>query len=215
MIPNGIQYEKFSNKESKIRDDVRSQLGIDKTDYVVLYLGRLMEQKRVIDLVYAVPALLSKIANVKLVIVGKRTKNSQHLEDTILKLGLKQNVIMIDHISYSDVQNYYWMSDVYALPSSYEGFPFTILEAMASGIPVVASNIPGITEQITDSVTGLLHPIGDIDSIASRIILLSQNGELVKKITKNAQAMVKQKYTWEVIGQQTELIFKQVIENEH
>jgi len=210
VIPNGVDYVRFSKDASINTSAVRDALGIDPNERVILYLGRLMERKRVIDLVKAMPQILQKIPNARLVVVGKRNSNAEHIEQTARELFLDAKVTMVDHVPYQEVPSYYAMADVYALPSSYEGFPFTILEAMAAGTPVVASNIPGIDEQIVPFETGLLHPVGDIDMIASHIVQLLEGPSLAIKLSAAGKRLVEEKYDWGIIGEMTEKAFKRV-----
>ena len=99
---------------------------------------------------------------------------------------------------------YYRMANVYCLPSAYEGFPFTILEAMASGTPVVASDIPGIDEQISHGVNGLLHRAGDVHAIADYICRVLEAPELAPSLSEAANALVQERYDWSVIAERTE-----------
>jgi len=85
------------------------------------------------------------------------------------------------------------------------------LEAMAAGTPVVASNIPGIDEQIVSGETGLLHPVGNIGLIAQHIIQVLENPEFAAHISEAANRVVRQNYDWAVIGEQTERVLESVV----
>lgn len=211
VIPNGVDYVRFSKDASIDTSAVRDALGIDPNERVILYLGRLMERKRVIDLVQAMPMILQRIPNARLVVVGKRNSNAEYIEQTARELFLDTKVMLVDHVPYREVPSYYAMADVYALPSSYEGFPFTILEAMAAGTPVVASDIPGIDEQIVPFETGLLHPVGDIEMIASHIVRLLEGPSLAIKLSTAGKRLVEAKYDWDIIGELTEKAFERVV----
>ncbi len=91
-------------------------------------------------------------------------------------------------------------------------FPFTVLEAMAAGTPVVATDIPGIDEQITPSVTGLLHQVGDISQIARHILYVLENKDFAARIATAGRKLVQEKYDWSIIGAQTEVAFQQAAE---
>ena len=207
VIPNGVDYARFSKDTSHSARLLRRKLGIAPDEQVVLYLGRLMERKRVIDLVRALPLVRREVPNVRLVIVGRRNANAERIEQAARELYVSGKVTMVDHVSYDEVPSYYAMADVYALPSAYEGFPFTILEAMASGTPVVASNIPGIDEQITPHENGLLHPVGDVRTIADHIVRILQAPALAVKFSNAGRRLVQEKYDWGIIGARTEEAF--------
>jgi glycosyltransferase involved in cell wall biosynthesis len=211
VIPNGIDYPRFAGASAQDHSAVRRALGIAPDDRVILYLGRLMERKRVIDLVHALPLIRRRVPNARLVVVGKRNPNALRIEQAARELGLEQYVTLVDHVPYRDVPSYYAMADVYALPSAYEGFPFTVLEAMASGTPVVASRIAGIDEQIVDEQTGLLHQVGSVDAIGLQIARVLEDAGLAGRLAAAARRVVEQNYDWSTIGARTEQVFESVI----
>lgn len=211
VIPNGIDYGRFAKAAASEHNAVRRALGIADDERVILYLGRLMERKRVIDLVHALPIILRRLPHARLVIVGKRNPNRLRIEQAARDLALGSKVTLVDHVPYRDVPAYYAMADVYALPSAYEGFPFTILEAMAAGTPVVASRIPGIDEQIVSDENGLLHPVGDVDAIAQNILQVLDNPDLAARLSSAARRLVEQNYTWDIIGARIAQVFQDVV----
>lgn len=208
VIPNGIDYAHFAHARTHSHDQIRKALDIGPSDHVILYLGRLMERKRVIDLVRAMPLIRQRMPDTRLVVVGRRNANAERIEQLAQALGLGSAVRLIDHVAYRDVPAYYAMADVYALPSAYEGFPFTILEAMAAGTPVVASRIPGIDEQIQHNVTGLLHPVGDTEAIAEQVLRVFEDQSLARCIADAARQVVESQYNWDTIGARTERVFE-------
>ncbi len=211
VISNGIDYARFAKAAGEDTTGLRKRLGIASDDRVILYLGRLMERKRAIDLVRALPRILQRVPNARLVIVGKRNPNALRIEQMARELGVEERVILVDHVPYREVPAYYALADVYCLPSAYEGFPFTILEAMAAGTPVVASCIPGIDEQIVPDETGLMHPVGDIEAIAQHVLRILQDRQLADRLASAARRLVEEHYNWDVIGSRTEQAFASVI----
>jgi glycosyltransferase involved in cell wall biosynthesis len=213
-IPNGIDIKKFSEAASLDKVSIRHRLGINSDEKVILYLGRLMEGKRVVDLVYALDRVRQNIPQTRLAIVGKINSNSNRIKQIAQQLGLEDRVTFFGHVPYQDVPLYYAMADVYALPSAYEGFPFTILEAMAAGTPVVASSIPGIIDQVIPEENGLLHPVGDIDVLSKQLFRVIEDERLSSKLTQSAREMVIREYDWQVIGDRTEAVFRDLVHSE-
>lgn len=213
VIPNGVDYGWFASTASSATDmaksDLRRKLGISPSDRVILYLGRLMERKRAIDLVRALPSILQSVPNARLIVVGKRNSNAERIETLASELGVRDQVTLVDHVPYAEVPLYYAMADVYCLPSAYEGFPFTVLEAMASGTPVVASDIPGIDEQIEHEENGLLHQVGDIEGIAHNICRVLEEPLLAARLSEAARRLVREQYDWAVIGSRTEQVLQE------
>jgi glycosyltransferase involved in cell wall biosynthesis len=213
VIPNGVDSAHFADDPTLLAKawDLRLRLGIHADDPVILYLGRLMERKRVIDLVNALPMILMWVPNARLVIVGKRNSNAERLEEAARSLLVEDRVKFVDHVPYGEVPAYYTMADVFCLPSAYEGFPFTVLEAMAAGIPVVASDIPGINEQITPNETGLLHTVGDLKQITQNVARVLGDRDFARRLSAAGKALVREKYDWSVIGARTEETFRRAI----
>jgi len=211
VIPNGIDFARFAAVTRVDRLATRKALGIDPDERVILYLGRLMERKRVVDLVRALPFVLQHTPQARLIVVGRRNSNAAHLEQVARDLGVGSKVRLIDHVPYRHVPGYYGMADVYALPSAYEGFPFTVLEAMASGVPVVASAIPGIDEQIVSGENGLLHRVGDIGAIAQAIQRVLEHAGFAARLAAAGRCTVAQNYTWDVIAGRTEQVLQGMV----
>jgi 1,4-alpha-glucan branching enzyme len=209
VIPNGVDQAHFAGN-SAAGAALRQRLGIPSDARVILYLGRLVERKRAIDLVQALPQVLKTVPQARLVIVGRRTANAVRLEEAVTALGLTAHVTFVAHVPYAEVPAYYAMADVYALPSAYEGFPFTVLEAMASGTPVVASAIPGVDEQILDGLTGLLHPVGDVAALARCLEQVLRDSWLAGDLAAAARRVVADYYDWDTIGTQTEQLLLRV-----
>jgi phosphatidylinositol alpha-mannosyltransferase len=103
----------------------------------------------------------------------------------------------------------YKSSDLFVLPSNQESFGIVILEAMASGLPVVASAVGGITNLVKDGQTGLLVPPYNSDILAKAIIKLLGNPELIQKLSEEGKKQV-QNYSWSEIADKTEEIYQEV-----
>ncbi|MHB8762935.1 MAG: glycosyltransferase family 4 protein [Deferrisomatales bacterium] len=204
VIPNGVDYDRFARARGGGEGDaLRAKLGIAPEERVILYLGRLVERKRVLDLVQALPRVRKTVRRARLLVVGRRTHNSLLVEQKARELGVAGAVTHVDHVAYADVPAYYALADVYALPSAYEGFPFTILEAMAAGTPVCASRIPGIDEQVESGRTGLLHPVGEIDALADNLLRVLEKADLAASLAEAAQRMVREEYSLSVMADRT------------
>ncbi len=213
VIPNGVDYSRFATAASEAqqgkREIMRASLSLSSSDRVILYVGRLMEGKRIIDIVKALPSIASSVPSANLVIVGKRNSNAERIEAMAVEMGVRDRLTMVDHVPYAQIPDYYAMADVFCLPSASEGFPFTVLEAMASGTPVVGSDISGIDEQVTHEVNGLLQPVGDIEGIAHNICRVLGEPLLAARITEAARKRVQEHYDWAIIGSLTEQVLRE------
>ncbi len=159
VIYNGMDLEKFRKLLS--REELRNRLGLDPDTFYVIFVGSLVERKGLAYLIDAVKRI--RRDNVCLLILGdgelREKVEHEAMEDKqIIFLGYKRNAV-----------EYAKASDLLVLPSIYEGLPNVVLEAMAIGTPVVATNIYGIPELIQDNVNGLLVPPKNVEEIAMAI----------------------------------------------
>lgn len=126
-------------------------------------IGRLDVQKDHITLIRAVHLLLMRHPDIKLTIYGEGPER-KHLENTIKNLGL-QNSVTLPGLT-TNVSEALLQSDLFIFPSLYEGFPNALCEAMAHGLPVIASNIPGNVDIIKSGINGCLFPVGNAQALA-------------------------------------------------
>lgn len=185
---SGIDLNRFmSNKDIRVK--VRLELAIPKGAFVFIYLGRLNQDKGILDLARA----FAKIQNSKsfLLIVGQ--DEGDFVEKiNIINIHKSSQVKFVNFTS--KPEDYLAASDVLCLPSYREGFGNVIIEAAAMGIPAIASNIYGISDAIINEQTGLLHAPGNIKSIFDAMEYLSTKPKLVKKYGDAAMKRVKAEF---------------------
>ena len=200
-ITEGVKPEKVSVILSGIdsldtvqvnRHNVRKELGLDTDDLFLLTVGRLMVQKGHKFLIQAMPRLIDRFPNVMVGICGDGPLRPS-LENQVQMLGLSKRVNFLG--MRDDVTSLLAAADIFILPSLWEGLPRALLEAIAAGLPAVATRVDGTQELITDGIHGLLVPPNDPEALADSIIQLLENPELRAKIGATAQAHVLQNYT--------------------
>jgi glycosyltransferase involved in cell wall biosynthesis len=167
IIPNAVEEKFFKIPNETKLFNLRSSLGISEKEKVVLFVGQLKRFKGINVLVTAYKIVSSLGFASKLVIVG-RGPEENYLRNLVSQLGLSEKVIFAGYVTDADLPLYYHMCDVYVLPSvqRIENFGITLLEAMAAGKPVIASNLPGPNEVVEDKVTGFLFNPHDSASLA-------------------------------------------------
>jgi len=173
----------------------------------LLYVGRLDHRKGIVDLVNATQ-ILKENTETKLVIVGKG-----HLYKDIKAIILKNNlnnVELLGHVSWERLLYLYRNAEVFIFPSHYEGLPTVVLEAMASGLPIVASDIPAHRDVIIDGYNGLLSKTGSPESIAEKVLILLEDEKLQRKLGRNARKTILRKFTWDRISSKFERIYTEV-----
>ncbi len=168
---------------------------IVKDVFMILYVGSLEYGKGLLDLIKSMKIVTTRVPNARLVIVGKGPM-LYNLTRTIAELNLSKNVLVKGFHPHDEVLNDYLRASIFVLPSHVEGLSTVILEAMACKDAVVATDVRGISEVVRSGKTGLLVPKKDPQALARAIILLLENPEIRKILSKNASEMINENYTW-------------------
>jgi glycosyltransferase involved in cell wall biosynthesis len=164
VIPNGTDLDEFSRNVPW--HDVRSSLGIRYDEVVLISVGRLVSIKGFENLIEAVGRLLSDGVLAKLLIVGDGPDRSRY-EELIRGKALSASIRLLGQRE--DVSDLLRSSDCFVLASRSEGLSCSIIEAMAAGLPVVATDVGGNSELVQEGVSGYLVPYGDLDVLVSRL----------------------------------------------
>ena len=184
VIPNAV---KPLDTSSVDRNVIRKKLGLNEDDIFLLSIGRLTYQKGHEFLVQAMSKVVSRFPNAKAGICGEGLLRSQ-LEAQIIEAGLSSHVKMLG--AWDDVSPLLASAEIFILPSRWEGLSRALMEAMAAGLPVIATQVDGIQDLITDSVNGLLIPSEDAEALANSILQLIDDTEMRKRIGAAGQAHV-------------------------
>lgn len=193
IIPNGIDMERFSPDVPPIEEFCDGKQNI-------LFLGRLERRKGAIYLIKAYQQVKQEIPNSRLIIAGPGTRLRKPYEKWIKNQGL-EDIVFVGYISEADKPRYYKTADVYCSPAtSRESFGIVLLEAMAVGTPVVASDIDGYNSVITDGEDGLLVPPRDSRSLARTLISVLSDETLRQKLAARAR-LTAEKYSWERVAE--------------
>ena len=174
IVPNGIdvkEYRKALMKASEKRFG-RKQL---------LFVGNVRPVKGVEYLIRAMPIILREEPNAYLVIVGSYPPNFVEK----IPEDLKDKVILTGFVNHEEIPAYMKGSDIFILPSLSEGFPNVLLEAMVSGLPIVATNVGGVPEIISNGENGFLIQPKSSKQLAEKVLLLLKDENLYKRISKN------------------------------
>jgi len=153
IAPTGINFEPFRKFDESDIIELKNELGLDESVPIVLYLGRLAKEKSVDVILNQFPALLEKLPNTKLVIVGDGP-NREALAELTLKLGVKESVIFTGAKPWEVIGKYYKLGDIFVTASTSETQGLTYIEAMAAGTPVVAKFDKSVEGVLTDGETG-------------------------------------------------------------
>lgn len=204
MIPCGTDIEKFGKIE---RSAARQHLGIEPDAKVVLYVGRFDRRKGIETLVRAIAkSSLRESGNLKLIIAGgSRPGQSDGLErlrieGIVAELGLGDLTIFPGRLDDTTLPTYYAAADVCVVPSHYEPFGLVAIEAMASKIPVVASDVGGLQFTVVPEVTGLLVPPLDDLAFAAAIDRILLNPAWREQLGQTGRQRVEIAFSWESVA---------------
>jgi len=189
VIYSGVDIDRFTvplGVRAETREIARTQFGIAKDDFVVVAVGRLVPLKGY-DLLLETLALFPLNERPKVLLVGDGEERP-NLERLATKLGLEGWVQFLGFLS--DIRLALFAADVFVQPSRNEGLGVAILEAMASGLPVIASRVGGIPEIVRDGETGLLFTPNDPFSLKEALTRIRRDEDLRHKISKRAQEWV-------------------------
>ncbi len=194
IIHYGIDLSLFKSRNGFLDKRKRSELGLPDHKIVIGTVARLEIQKGHRYLIAAAPEIINKFSNVVFVFAGDGTLR-QELETQVNALGLQENFRFLGFRK--DVKELLFAFDVFVLPSLFEGLPNVILEAMASGRPIVATAVDGTPELIEHNETGLLVPPKSPHALQEQILNLLENEEKGSKLGRQAKEMAKQKFSFD------------------
>jgi len=176
----------------------------------VLTVSRLVKRKNPELLVSAFAKVLKAVPDAKLAIAGSG-REKDNLSRQIENLNIANSVFMVGRLPKEKVAQLMAAADVFVLSSKMESFPLSLLEASAAGLPVVCSNVGGVSEVFQDGFNALLYPSGDDNAMAEEIVRLIQDREIVKKISANAVETAS-RFPWEMTAERTLQVYREVLQ---
>lgn len=207
VIPNGIILTNFQNLS---KEETRDNLQIKNGERIVLFVGRLHPVKGVKYLIQAMDVIRRRNAGARLMLVGDG-EEGESLEGLVKELNLEKQITFVGKVPNESIPQYMAASDVLVLPSLSEGFSIVLLEAMASGLSIVATKVGGVPEVIKDGENGFLVESESSKKIAEKVLLLLNNDRLKRQISRNNKEKAK-KYSWKKIVEKLEKIYFRVLE---
>jgi glycosyltransferase involved in cell wall biosynthesis len=146
----------------------------------ILFTGALIPRKRLLDLVEALPAVLAEVPDARLRVTGGAggADYGALVQRRVEELGLGEVIEFLGGVTFGELLDEYRRASVLALPSGEETSPMVIAEAMAVGVPVVATRVGGVASLVEEGVTGSLVEVGDVEALAARIVEVLADPEL-------------------------------------
>ncbi len=206
VIPNGVDTLRFHPTNRLLyRGQIRQEHGVSRSDPLLMFAGGDWERKGVLHIMEALS--LVQRPDVKLFICGS---GDEKFYGQLAELKqVRDRIIFVPHSS--NLWEYYAASDIFVLPTLYEPFGLVIVEAMASGLPVITSRVAGAADIIIDGVNGLLlSSPSDVSDLATKIELLLSNAGLRKTMGERARETA-EKFSWDQVAQKTLEVYNTVL----
>lgn len=213
-IGNGVDVTNKFNIENIQEQDIknlRSEFNIGDEDKVVAFIGRLVEEKGILDLLKGFEKI--ERDDIKLLIVGRLEKGERDTKtfEALKKYYNKKNIIFAGRRE--DINNILYITDIFCLPSYREGMPRSIIEAMVMECAVVASDIRGCREEVVQDNTGYLIKVNSPELIKEKIELLCEDEEKLKAMKKQGRARALQLYNEEKVVQKQLEVYRVLLKS--
>ena len=204
-IPNGVDKIFFKRiKDNNFKKELKIKAPI------VLFFGRLNPTKGPDKFVLAAKEILKEKKDITFLIIGPDEGMLKKVQELSWD---EKNIRILGPIrEKSKIPEVYQSAEVYVMPSYREGLPLTLFEALASGLPIVASPVNGIPFEISEPENGFFVKYGDIEGLKEKILTLLEDKKLAEKISKNNMEKAKN-YDWDLIAEKTLKVYQEVIKN--
>jgi len=216
--PAQVEVVPSGNYLSEVTDtcqpaEAKRALGIGETSRVILFFGHIREVKGLDILLEAIPAVARAIPEVVLLVAGRPLrKDFSSYEETIDRLGIRDRCVLhIRHIPNNELPLFFAASDVVALPYRRIYQSAVILMAMSYRKAVVVSNLPGMTEMVTDGENGYVFVSGSDVSLSEQLIRALRDDDGREKTALNALDYIRENNDWEQIGKKTAALYRSVL----
>lgn len=197
LIPNGVDTQVFAPVTLEEKEVIRNRLGLPLHKRIVVFTGRLVHRKGLKTLAYAWKQVCQDNDDVLLLVLGsgnfQRDSVEEWLKGYIKAKHLKDCTLLVGDVN--NVREFLQASDIFVLPSLFEGLPNSLLEAMACGLPIIATNIGGITDVVRDNTDGILIEPGNQEHLQMAITRLLEDPKLAENLGRSARKRIAQEYS--------------------
>ncbi len=210
IIPNGINIEEVTTVHTQ--EECRNMLGLPYDAPIILFFGSLVRYKGPDVLLKAFKTVKKEFPKAKLIFAG-RGEMFDELNNQALKLDLVNDVLFTGFVEEDKKPLYFKAADIFCLPSTTmaESFGIVNLEAMASGIPIVASNLGGIPDIVKHGVNGLLAEPGNNQNLADNLLILLKDENMRKRFGDQGKKLVGN-FSWDEIAMKTEQLYRDILD---
>jgi len=210
VIHNGVDTKKFQPAADKRK--VKAELGFNPDDPAIVSVGRLYARKGLFTLIESMPAVIARFPNAKFIISGKGQSDEMHkLNAHAQRLGVTSNIIFTGYTPDKELPKLYQAADIFAFSTFYEHHPFAVLEALATGLPVVTTNVGGIPETINSGKNGLLVPPFNSKRFSEAILYFLEHQTQATEMGAKARQTVEQQLDWQIVVKDAMKVYDQAL----
>jgi len=198
VIHNGVNVNKFKPAVDKRK--VKIELGFNPDDLAIVSVGRLYARKGLFTLIESMVAVVKRFPTAKFVISGKGQSDEMHkLTAYAERLGVKNNIVFTGYYPDKKLPKLYQAADVFAFSTFYEHHPFAVLEALATGLPVVTTTVGGIPETIESGKNGFLVEPFHPRQFSEKILYLLEHPAFAAEMGAKARKTIVEEYDWRIV----------------
>ena len=208
VVTNGIATRELEHRHND-KMNWYERWGIASHERIIGAVGRLSVEKGAKYFLEAAKIVLTKMPDVRFLLVGDGPQ-ARELKEYAQALGIEQNVIFAGF--QPEVAAFYELMEIFAITSLREGTPMALLEAMATGVPVVATAVGGVPKIVRDRDNGMLVPAQDAQGIAAALLQLLQNRAEAARLASNAKRTIIEKYSAATMARQYENIYAGLVQ---
>jgi glycosyltransferase involved in cell wall biosynthesis len=211
VIHNGVDIKKFQPAVDKRK--VKVAMGLNPDDLAIVSVGRLYARKGLFTLIESMPDIIKKFPKAKFIISGKGQSDEMHkLNAHAERLGVRGNIVFTGYTPDRELPKLYQAADVFAFSTFYEHHPFAVLEALATGLPVVTTTVGGIPETIDSGKNGYLVEPFNPRQFSEKILRLLENPAEAQEMGKKARQTVEQQLDWRIVVKEAMKVYDKVLE---
>lgn len=200
VIPNGLDTYRFTNGNARVpAEEVR-----------ILFVSRLIKRKGLQFLIEAIPEVRKQVKYPFVIKVVGDGPDEETLTTQIDQLGVGEYFRFYGYVEHGKLPEYYLNADIFVLPSLAEGMPNVVLEAMGSGLPIVATTVPGSKELVKDGENGFVLPPRDSQALAQALITLINQRALREEMGRRSKKIA-QGYTWDIVIEKYIALYQQMV----
>ncbi len=206
VIHNGVDIDRYYPGPADLA--LRQELGIQKEERVVVTVASLRPVKQIDNLLRAIPAVLAERPNTRFLLVGDGSERGRLIE-------LARDLGILKQVTFAGIRNdinaILRLGDYFVLPSGTEAFPNVLLEAMASGLPIVTTDVGSVRELVTDRESAYIVPPGRPDDLSRAVNMLLSDEETANTFKERGRRIVEERFTLKQMCEKRERVFDSVL----